>query len=197
MKNNRSCRYYLLLILLFVTGCASVATSPPVLIRPTQIENIPFVIAGRIAVKHKGERTSATVRWIHSAQEDEVLLFAPLGKTVARIHKSVDGVTLDTSNKHYAAPDVESLTQQVLGWSLPLAGLRYWVFAMPAPGSSFEMQSNTNGQVSQLLQDQWIINYLRYTTPAPDSLPLRISLQRGELSMQLLIDEWEVRVVTP
>ena len=197
MKNNRSCRYYLLLILLFVTGCASVAAPPPVLIRPAQIENEPFVIAGRIVVKHKGERTSATVRWTHSAQKDEILLFAPLGKTVARIYKSADGVTLDTSDKRYAAPDVESLTQQVLGWSLPLAGLRYWVFALPSPDSAFEMQSETNGQASQLLQDQWIINYVRYATPAPDSLPLRISLQRGELSMQLLIDEWQVRVVTP
>lgn len=197
MKNNRSHHFFLLLTLLFVTGCASVATPPSVLIRPAQIENIPFGISGRISVKHKGERTSATVRWTHSAQEDEILLFAPLGKTVARIHKSVDGVTLDTSDKHYAAPDVESLTQKVLGWSLPLAGLRYWVLALPSPNSAFEMQSETNGQVSQLLQDQWIITYLRYATPAPDSLPLRISLQRGELSMQLLIDEWEVREVTP
>ncbi len=193
MQNNRPCRYSLLLILLFVTGCASVAIPPPVLIRPAQIENKPFVIAGRIVVKHKGERTSATVRWTHSPQRDEILLFAPLGKTVARIHKSVDGVTLDTPNKHYAAPDVESLTQQVLGWSLPLAGLRYWVFAMPAPGSSFEMQSESNGQVNQLLQEQWSIHYLHYASSAPDSLPSRITLLRGELSIQLLIDEWEVQ----
>ena len=197
MKSNRPYRCILLLILLFITGCASVTISPPALTRPTQIENIPFVIAGRIVVKHKGERTSATVRWAHTAQEDEVLLFAPLGKTIARIHKSADGVTLDTSDKHYAAPDVELLTQRVLGWSLPLAGLRYWVFALASPNSAFEMQSETNGQASQLLQDQWVINYLRYATPAPDSLPLRINLQRGELNMQLLIDEWQVRAVTP
>ncbi|MEQ1813251.1 MAG: lipoprotein insertase outer membrane protein LolB [Candidatus Nitrotoga sp.] len=192
MKNNRLCRHYLLLVLVFVTGCASVATPPPVLIRPAQIENKPFVIAGRIVVKHKGERTSATVRWTHSPQKDEILLFAPLGKTVARIHTSADEVTLDTPNKHYAAPDVESLMQQVLGWSLPLAGLRYWVFAMPAPDSSFEMQSAPNGQVNQLLQEQWIIHYPRYAGTTPDSLPSHITLLRGELSIQLLIDEWEV-----
>lgn len=180
---------------IFLTGCASITTSSPSLVRPAQIENTPFVLNGRIAVKHNGWRTSATFRWTHHADQDEILMFAPLGQTAARIQKNVAGVTLDTSDKHYAAPDAESLTQQVLGWSLPLAGLRYWIFALPAPGSTFEMQSESNGQVSQLLQDQWAINYTRYATAAPDSLPLRMTLQRDELSIQLLIDEWEVSEV--
>lgn len=195
MKNTRPWHYYLLPVLLFVTGCASVSTPLPVLVRPAQIESKPFAIAGRLVVKHKGERTSATVRWTHSPQKDEILLFAPLGKTVARIHKSAEGVSLDTSNKHYAAPDVESLTQQVLGWSLPLAGLRYWVFAMPAPGGAFEMQGASNGQITRLQQESWVIEYLHYAGPEPGSLPSRITLLRGELSIQLLIDEWEVQEV--
>ena len=143
------------------------------------------------AIKHDGERSSAGLRWVHSLGEDEILLLAPLGQTVARIHRDAQGVTLDEAGKHHVAQDAEALTHEVLGWELPLSGLRYWVMALPANGSAADIRRDANGQVSLLRQDGWEISYSRYAAEMADSLPLRFILRREQLEIMVLIDEWE------
>ncbi len=191
MRAVPSC--FVWLLPLWLLGCASAPPAPQSVTRPAQAEHAPFVIAGRIAVKHNGERSSATLRWTHSAETDEILLFAPLGQTVARIHRDGHGVVLDTSDKHYVAQDAEELTQQALGWRLPLSGLQYWVLALPAPVGVYDIERDASGQISVLRQGGWTISYTRYATPAADSLPLRLTLQREELEIQLRIDEWSMQ----
>jgi outer membrane lipoprotein LolB len=186
-------RWAFLLFTLLLAGCAS---APPVsqpLTRPTGAEQQPFALHGRISVKYDGERTSAAVRWTHHGAEDEILLLAPLGQTVASIRRDAQGVVLDTSEKSYSAHDVGELTQQVLGWRLPLDALRYWVLALAAADSEAEIEHDANGQVSVMHQDGWEIRYARYAAQTPDSLPLRMILQREGMEIQLLIDEWEIQ----
>jgi outer membrane lipoprotein LolB len=185
-------RAYLLVVML-LTACASVPPQSQPVARPAQGEQSPFVLHGRISVKHDGERTSATVRWMHSAPEDEVLLLAPFGQTVARIHRNGPEVVLDTADKHYTAGDTSTLMQQVLGWQLPLDGLRYWVLALPAPSTPASIRHDPQSRISTLVQDGWEIRYTRYAAPTSDSLPLRLTLQRASLEIQLLIDQWEIQ----
>lgn len=185
----RFARCLCLLVLALMTGCASHAVVKT-LQRPIQ-PDAPFAFNGRVAIKHDGARSSAGLRWVHSPNEDEVLLLAPLGQTVARIHRDTQGVMLDESGKHHFAQNAEALTQQVLGWELPLSGLRYWVTGLPNSGSEADIQRDANGQVSVLRQDGWEINYSRYTGDTADSLPLRFVLRREKLEIMVLIDEWE------
>ncbi|CAG0124554.1 Outer-membrane lipoprotein LolB [Rhodocyclaceae bacterium] len=186
-------RGLLCLIVLVLAGCASAPLIPQTTARPEQAETKPFALTGRIAVKHNSERSSAGVRWAHQITEDEILLLAPLGQTVARIRRDAQGVSLDTSDRHYTAQDTEELTHRVLGWQLPLAGLRNWVLALPAAQSEASIERDANGQVSVMRQDGWEIHYTRYATQASDSLPLRMILQREGMEIQLLIDEWEIQ----
>lgn len=174
---------------LLFTGCA---TAPVAVQRPAQAD-APFAFNGRVAVKQGEQRESAGMRWVHHAAEDEILLLAPLGQTVARIHRDAREVTLEASGKHYAAQDMEALMQQVLGWQLPLSGLRYWVNAVPAPDGEFEMERDANGQMSLLRQQGWEISYSRYAALTSDALPLRLNLKRDGMEVLLLIDEWEAQ----
>jgi len=184
-----------LLVALLLTACVSAPPLTQPVVRPGQAERQPFVLHGRLAVKHDDERTSATVRWMHHADEDAILLLAPFGQTVARIRRDGQDVALDTSNKHYAAHDSGELMQQVLGWQLPLDGLRYWVLGLPAPLTAAGVEHDANGRMSVMMQDGWEIHYTRYAASAPDSLPLRLTLQRAGLEIQLLIDEWELQTL--
>jgi len=182
-------RRSLLLIAALLSGCA---TAPVEVQRPVQAD-APFAFNGRVAIK-KGElHESAGLRWVHRGTEDEILLLAPLGQTVARIHRDADAVTLDTSDKHYTNQDMETLMQQVLGWHLPLSGLRYWVTALPAPDGASSVERDANGQLSVLHQQGWDISYTRYAALTPDALPLRMKLQREGTQVLLLIDEWEAQ----
>ena len=180
------------LLLLLALGACATTPGVPQLQRPAQPELAPFAFNGRVATRHNGERSSAGVRWTHRGAEDEILLLAPLGQTVARIFSDAQGVLLETSGKSYTEKDAETLTERVLGWHLPLSGLRYWVLALPAVGSDAVFERAENGQIKVLRQDGWEINYTRYAAEMPDSLPLRMTLQRDGMEMQLLIDEWEL-----
>ena len=182
-------RFIILLLLFMLSACA---TKGIVLEKaPAQVALAPFAFNGRVAIKHNGERSSAGVRWTHRGVEDEILLLAPLGQTVARVLGNEEGVLLETSGKQYFEQDAEALTERVLGWHLPLSGMRYWVLALPSQSSVSSAERAQNGQLTVLRQDGWEINYTRYATDTADSLPLRMNLQRDGMELQLFIDEWE------
>ncbi|MDD5056386.1 MAG: lipoprotein insertase outer membrane protein LolB [Sideroxydans sp.] len=181
--------YRSLLLILLLTGCA---TAPVTVQRSVQAD-APFAFNGRVSFKQDGQRDSAGLRWVHGAAQDEILLLAPLGQTVARIHRDAQNATLEASGKHYAAQDMQTLMQQVLGWQLPLSGLRYWVTALPSPESESRIERDANDHVSVLRQQGWEITYLRYAADGKDALPLRLTLKRDGMEVLLLIDEWEVQ----
>lgn len=174
---------------LLLSACA---TTPTVMHRSVAID-APFVINGRIAIIQPERRDSAGLRWTHDAGSDEVLLLAPLGQVVARITSGAQGVTLEAEGKTHVAQDAETLTQDMLGWQLPLSGLRYWVAALPAPGGEFLREQDEVGRISVLYQQGWTIRYTRYAGEGRDALPLRLSLQRAGMEVRVLIDEWEAR----
>ncbi len=179
----------IILLSLLLSACA---TTPTVVQRPAAAD-APFVINGRIAIIQPARRDSAGLRWTHDAASDEVLLMTPLGQVVARITSDMQGVTLEADGKTHVAQDAETLTQELLGWQLPLSGLRYWVAALPAPGGEFLSEQDVSGRLSVLYQQGWAIHYTRYADEGRDALPLRLSLQREGMEVRVLIDEWEAR----
>lgn len=182
-------RGYAAVMVLLLAGCAS--APPKAVERPFQAGRAAFTLDGRIAVKYDGSHPAGGFHWLHDADSDDILMLAPLGVTVAHIRRDASGATLEASGKHYSAQDSGELMQQVLGWRLPLEGLPYWVMGMPVPGTMASVERAANGQISLLQQDGWNIRYTAYATPAADSLPLRMTLQREGLEIRLLIDEWK------
>lgn len=174
-------------VMALLAGCAS---TPPAA-RPSQAEQAAFTLDGRISVKYDGRHTSGSFHWLHDASSDDITMLAPLGVTVAHIQRNASGASLEASGRRYSAPDSAELMQRALGWSLPLDGLPYWVMALPMPGSPASTERNDLGQVSLLHQDGWDIRYTAYAAAAADSLPLRLTLQRENMEIRLLIDEWK------
>jgi len=175
-----------LLISFLLGGCAS----QPVAVRPAQYESVAFAMNGRISVRHNGVRDSASLRWTHQAQTDEILLLTPLGQTAARIYRDEDHATLDDGGRHYQDSDVESLMMQVLGWRLQLNSLHQWVLGLPAEGA-VQLERDALGRITQLAQDGWEVRYLGFAGDKADSLPKRLQLSRNDLQLPLRIDEWE------
>ncbi len=180
------------LLACMLSGCALLPSAPAPAVRPAQPESAPFALNGRISVSHHGTRNSAGLRWMHTAQSDEILLLAPLGQTAARVYRDARNATLDDGDKHYQAGDAETLMQQVLGWYLPLGGLHHWVLGLAETENPAQVERNGNGQIGVLRQDGWEIHYLHHSTERRDSLPTRLQLSRDGLQIQLLIDEWEL-----
>ncbi|MHB1619988.1 MAG: lipoprotein insertase outer membrane protein LolB [Sulfuricella sp.] len=178
-------------------GCAELPVPPPELesaARPQADSSADglFRLAGRIAVSHNGESFSGSLRWSHATGEDEIFILSPLGQGVARILSNSAGASLETAEgRTYRAADVESLTEEVLGWRLPARGLQYWVMGRPAPDGTAETELDDNHQLRTLRQDGWRVDYLGYRMVQGALLPAKLEAALDDrLRLRLVIDDW-------
>lgn len=154
-------------------------------------DGLEFELDGRIAVRYRDEGSTGNIAWRHRAGGDEMLITSPLGQGVARIEREGDMVTVTTSDQRvYRAHDAETLTEEVLGFRVPLAGLADWVRARPAPGPARQTR-DARGRLTELEQDGWHIEYLAYRDDG--TRPARLRLVYPGLELRLAIDEWQAR----
>jgi outer membrane lipoprotein LolB len=176
------------LALALLLSCAS---GPPV----APVESTAFIdefeLKGRVAVKFDGRGYSARLRWLHEATSDEMWLYSPLGSTVATVVASGDHATLVTAKKEtFSSDNVQQLTRDVLGWDLPLTGLRHWVLGRADPGVPVMLlELDDQLRIKQLTQSDWQIDYLAYS--GDSALPSSMVLRYNDLRMRLIIDGWK------
>jgi outer membrane lipoprotein LolB len=152
-----------------------------------QAPDLEFEISGRIAMRYGGEAATGHVAWRHGERGDEVLLTNALGQGLARIVREGAEVILTTPEpREYRAPDAESLTEQVLGFRLPLAGLADWVRARAGPGPA-RQRFDGAGRLAELEQSGWKIEYLEWF----GARPARLRLTYPGLELRLAISEWK------
>ncbi|HTQ73887.1 MAG TPA: lipoprotein insertase outer membrane protein LolB [Burkholderiales bacterium] len=145
-----------------------------------------FELSGRVAVLHATESGSARIFWRHSQDTDEMLLTSPVGQSIAKISREGDRYRLLTGdNKEYRARDPESLTEQALGWRLPLSGLSDWVQGRASPDRPAEITGRA-GEGLDIRQDGWTVAYEEFR----DGRPYRLRLSRESVEIRLVVDEW-------
>jgi outer membrane lipoprotein LolB len=145
-----------------------------------------FELSGRVAVRHGKDAASGRIFWRHSNDADELLITSPLGQGIARINRERDQFRLVTGdNKEYRAADAESLTEQALGWRLPLGGLSDWVQGRASPGRPAEVRGEPDKDL-ELRQDGWHVAYEEFR----GGKPFRMRLTREDLEIRLIVDQW-------
>ena len=157
-------------------------------------------IEGRLSVRYKDlasdkeDALSGRFEWAQSGDDIELSLLDPLGQTVALIRSDPNrsSITFRDGRKVEGATP-EALTQDTLGWTVPLRGLGSWLAGRPAAGSA-AVALDDGG----IRQDNWTIRFVRDDdTLAGDaanrSPPKRIDLHYpgppAEIDMRLVIDQ--------
>jgi len=177
-------------VLAALAGCATIR---PAQVLPASNASIgAFSLNGRVAVKLDDRGYTASLRWRHSMTSDSLRLLSPLGTVVGEIEADSNGATLITADKKvYRSNDAQSLTREVLGWDLPLSGLRYWVTGRADPALPVQAQSRDNKErLKSLMQDDWRIAYLEYF--GDSAMPARLSLAYDRLNLRLIVEHWEL-----
>jgi outer membrane lipoprotein LolB len=168
------------LVAVVATACASLPA-------PVPTETPAFEISGRVAVRYGAESATGRAEWRHASGADDLVISSPIGQGIAELTRRGDAYTLVTSDgKRHVASDPESLTESVLGWRLPLAGLPDWVRGRPLPDAPAQTKLD-GGRLSRLAQSGWTIEYLEY---GENGLPRRLRLTRDTLDIRLVIEEW-------
>lgn len=187
-----------------LAACAAIAPSPapqPAFAARDFHESID--IEGRISVRYqhdnKDEALHGSFTWNQNADKTAVTLLSPLGQTIALITTEPAGATLAQGGQpvRYAS-DVDALTAEALGWTLPVAGLRDWLqgFGTDHAGRRF---TATPQAADVTTRDGWQIRYASWHDDGGASSPyrpkridlFRQTAQAGELSIRIVIDTWQ------
>jgi outer membrane lipoprotein LolB len=180
-----------------LSGCATTATAPrsSAAVAAYQ-ENIEM--AGGIFISYtrdgKREPLNGSFSWRQTKTNTDVDLISPTGQTVAIINVTPRSATLTESGKPpKTAPDLDTLTRQTLGWTLPVSGLRDWLqgYANDRDGKRF-VASPSNDNV--ITRDGWKLEYVSWQDDnAAVPQPKRIDATRivfGEA-----VDDMQIRIV--
>ena len=178
------------IVLAVVAGCA--APRAPQALPASNAGIDTFSLTGRVAVKLEQRGYSVKLSWRHAAAGDRLRLLSPVGSVIAEIEADASGAMLTTGDKKvYRSGDVQALTREVLGWDLPLEGLRHWVVGRAEPVLPVQAeQRDVRGRLTTLTQNDWRISFLAYA--GDSALPARMALAYDRLSLRLIIDRWDL-----
>jgi outer membrane lipoprotein LolB len=207
----------LLVAPLLLSGCASLA--PPSAPAPdagvtaaTRVFHESIDMAGRISALYqtggRDEGVHGNFIWSQTPGHTVVTLLSPLGQTLAIIDVTADRATLTQSGQApQQASDADALAERVLGWPLPVAGLRFWLQGVgrDAKGQPFTATPQAD---SFTTADSWTLKYVSWEdvaapgTPATLPRPRRLDLQRttseaGNVTLRLVLDAWQPGAAQP
>lgn len=150
-------------------GCATAPAPPPDRSYSGRFSAIATAgekretVSGRFNVEVRGDRQS-------------IDLSTPLGTTVARIAIGPDGARASGPGvAEVRGPDADALTEQMLGWRLPVSGMADWIEGRPAPGRAARVERDGNRPVL-IEQDGWVVRLAE--TFAASGRPRLIVLER-------------------
>jgi outer membrane lipoprotein LolB len=156
-------------------------------------------LSGRLSVNYqkdgRPESVTGNFNWIQRPGRIDVTLASPLGQTIAAISVTPESATLTQAERApRVAQDIDTLSAQALGWSLPVSGLRDWLqgYATDANGKRFVASPANN---SVYTKDGWRLRFVSWQDDkAAPPMPRRIDAERSasadsdELAIRIVID---------
>jgi len=150
---------------------------------------VHFNLSGRIS-SNAAAVPSARLNWRQTGPSFEALLSGPFGAGAVSISGTPEDVLLRNSQETVRTAQPEAWLRERVGWSLPVRSLRYWVLGLPAPGDYVQQVWDDRQRLGVLVQSGWTLKFEQYQLVERWELPRLLVLERGDLRVKLLIDEW-------
>jgi outer membrane lipoprotein LolB len=186
----------LFLLALALTGACTTTLPLP---SGTRTYRSDVRLGGRLSVSYraagKPESLQGKFVWVQRGEQIDIELLTPLGQTIARIAIAPGRARIEQSGGDVReAASIDQLTEQTLGWTLPVNGLRYWLqgFMRDARG---QLASVAPDQSGTLRGDGWKLRYVSWQADGSTAMPKRIDFTRdtaqSELALRVVIDRWQ------
>lgn len=186
----------LFLLALALTGACTTTLPLP---SGTRTYRSDVRLGGRLSVSYraagKPESLQGKFLWVQRGEQIDIELLTPLGQTIARIAIAPGRARIEQSGGDVReAASIDQLTEQTLGWTLPVNGLRYWLqgFMRDARG---QLASVAPDQSGTLRGDGWKLRYVSWQADGSTAMPKRIDFTRdtaqSELALRVVIDRWQ------
>ena len=150
-------------------------------------------LTGRAALRMDDQAVSASLRWQTQASQYQIDLRGALGAGSLRLVGQTDEATLTTGEgEQFTATNAQELVRATTGYELPVGLLRWWVTGRPAPWLGGRVVLDTEQRAQVIRQGGWEITYDRYQMRAGYALPGRVSVQREDVEVRLVIRQWQL-----
>jgi outer membrane lipoprotein LolB len=168
--------------------------------RQQQLVNIDeWEIHARIAILLEDKVYPLVINWVRQQERSLMIMEAPFGQGVIRLQSNTSTnkneqfkLTLVDGRVHLG-PTPEVLLFNLLGWSIPVSGLKSWIKGLPQSNVDSNYEIYGSGRLKSLQQNGWLINYLDYFSEQeqPQQLPKRLYLKHKNMGIKMAIERWE------
>ena len=202
MRSNFLIRLYsvaLPLVLLFVlSACSSMSPQLANIPLTTRVYQPQIQMSGRLSAQYEANYREQSISvhfdWSQTPQQTAISFSSPTGQIVATILINGQGAQLTQADKptQYAS-DINQLSTEVLGWPMPVAGLRDWLQGFVDADHSLPLTQSTASQPINV--DGWSLRYASWLTENNIERPKRLDLSRqteqaGLVSLRIVVDDW-------
>lgn len=128
--------------------------------------------------------------WKQLPDSFDMRVAGPFGIGAANITGRGSEIEIRTAKGSFKTSDPERDLRERLGWTFPVAHLRWWVLGVPAPGTDSVMEVDDKGRLTALEQDDWKIEYDEYQTAGGLELPRKFEVANDEVKIKVVVDAW-------
>lgn len=146
-------------------------------------------LSGKIGITTPNESVAGFIQWKQNGKDFDIYVSGPLSVGSARIEGNASSISLTRGGKTVQGINPQELIYQELGWFFPIENLPFWLKGKVAPYSNAKTKSD-NKQLSQIKQDAWQVDYLRYDSYY--QLPQRIRISQGQWKFLIVIKHWNL-----
>ncbi len=187
----------LCLILVFISACTTTQTKTPPsadIIPELSVAklSIPekWTANGRISAIRGEENWYARFSWIQQANDFKIRFTGPLGETQLQISQIGPDILLKTPSIERSSNNLEQLILQETGWVFPVRSLHYWLYGVAEPDIAAKFHYNVAGQISEIVQQGWHIQYSKWLPVGEQTLPKKIIATKNDLKIKIIISQW-------
>jgi outer membrane lipoprotein LolB len=128
--------------------------------------------------------------WKQTPKGFDMRVAGPFGIGAASIVGRGQQIEIRTAKRTITTDDPERDLHDRLGWTFPIAHLRYWVLGVPAPQSEAEVEYDDAGRLTSLQQDDWTMQVDEYQDAGKLELPRKFEVANDEVRIKVVVDGW-------
>lgn len=171
--------FAVLILCLSVIACSLTPTQPP---------QGNWAVSGKIGITTPTESVAGFIQWQQHGKDFDIYVSGPMAAGSTRIKGNIASISLTQGGKTVDGINPQQLIYDELGWFFPIENLPFWLQGQAAPYSPATTEFDDE-QLSQLQQDKWQVDFLRYNDYY--QLPERIRISQGQWKFLIVIKHWE------
>ena len=157
-----------------------------------------WTLQAHIGVTTERDSGSGDLEWRQDGAAYSFVVRAPITGKTWKLAGDADGVTLEgVGPRVQSDADVQRLLREQIGWDVPLASLRAWVFGLRAATPAAQTSYDERELPALIGQGGWTVEYRDWfgtneVAGSPLALPKRVFATHGATRVKLAIYDWSL-----